>query len=106
LAIFDFRFSIFDFEIKWVPLLNRKLKIKNRKSRIMLALALLVARFLADHPDHAFSTDHFALPANRFDAGSNVHVRLLDRHPGGSRPAVSVEGWGPEQSSGVRLSPE
>jgi hypothetical protein len=33
----------------------------------LLALALFMARVLADDPDHPFSTDDLALLADRFD---------------------------------------
>jgi hypothetical protein len=38
-----------------------------------LALPLLVARILADHPHHTAAADHLALVTDLFDAGSNFH---------------------------------
>src|SRR6478736_4769269 len=41
------------------------------------ALALLVARVLADHHDAAVATDHLALVTDRLDARVDLHVSPL-----------------------------
>jgi hypothetical protein len=38
-----------------------------RKKRLALALALLMARILANHPDHTLAADDLALAANFLD---------------------------------------
>src|SRR3954451_8326966 len=43
-------------------------------SRCGSALALLVARVLADHHDAAVATDHLALVTDRLDARVDLHV--------------------------------
>ena len=44
-----------------------------------LALALFVARVLADHHDVSVSTNNLALVANRLDAWVDLHCFLLFR---------------------------
>ena len=41
-----------------------------------LALALLVLRHLANHPNNSVALDDFALIANFFDAGPNFHINF------------------------------
>ena len=44
-----------------------------------LALALLVARVLADDADHALATDNLALDADLLDGCSDLHRKLQNR---------------------------
>src|ERR1700674_591284 len=53
------------------------------------ALALLVARILADDDDPPVPADHFALLTHRLDAGSNLHVVVLVLYCSVSSPARS-----------------
>ena len=46
------------------------------------ALALLVARVLADHHDAAVATDHLALVTDRLDARVDLHSQPLSGRSG------------------------
>src|SRR5688500_13537508 len=53
----------------------------------VLALALLVARVLADHQHRAAAADHFALLAHGLDGCSYLHLSRTGSHYGRDRSA-------------------
>src|SRR6478609_8367796 len=57
----------------WCPAKRSRLRLFSCAAELRSALALLVARVLADHHDAAVATDHLALVTDGLDAGLDLH---------------------------------